>query len=144
MASILVVEDNSEVRLELAEILLEEGYQVKTAADGIQAVSELENHPPDLVLLDLMLPGIDGLSVLKKIKKQNKNIIVIIVSGASDLDLAVETMKMGAFDFIKKPYVAQELLLVIRNALRISYERRELDHLKKRMYERSDKEIENG
>jgi DNA-binding NtrC family response regulator len=140
MASILVVEDNSEVRLELAEILLEEGYQVKTAADGIQAVSELENNPPDLVLLDLILPGIDGLSILEKLKKQNKNIIVIIVSGASDLDLAVEAMKMGAFDFIKKPYVAQELLLVIRNALKISYERRELDHLKKRMYERSDKE----
>ncbi len=140
MASILVVEDNSQIRMELAQILLEEGYQVASASNGEQALSEIQNFLPDLILLDLMLPGIDGLSLMEKVKKEHKNIIVIIVSGASDLNLAVEAMKMGAFDFIKKPYIAQELIMVIRKALNISYERRELDHLKKRVYEHSKPE----
>jgi DNA-binding NtrC family response regulator len=140
MASILIVEDNHVVRNELEQILLEEGYQVVTAADGEQAVTEIDSAMPDLILLDIILPGIDGLSLLEKIKKENKQVIVIMVSGASDVNLAVEAMKMGAFDFIKKPYNDQELLLVIEKALKITYERRELNHLKKRVYEHSENE----
>ncbi|MFC1887894.1 sigma-54-dependent transcriptional regulator [Candidatus Cloacimonadota bacterium] len=140
MASILIVEDDHAVRRELAQVLLEEGYQVLTAGDGEQALLEMEDTIPDLILLDLILPGIDGLSLLEKIKKQYKQIIVIMVSGSSDLNLAVEAMKIGAFDFIKKPYNDQELLLVIRKALKINYDRRELENLKKRVYEHSDDE----
>ncbi len=86
-----------------------------------------------ILIADLMLPGASMGFPDGKSKKRTQNIIVIIVSGASDLNLAVGSYEMGAFDFIKKPYIAQELIMYIRKALNISYERRELDHLKKRL-----------
>ncbi|KQC06293.1 MAG: hypothetical protein APR54_01870 [Candidatus Cloacimonas sp. SDB] len=140
MASVLVVEDEHKIRNELAGILLEEGYQVLTAADGEQALNEIDNYKPDLVLLDIILPGIDGISVLEKIKKQNSKAIIIMVSGSSDLNLAVKAMKLGAFDFIKKPYIAEELILVVRKALQVNYDNRELNLLRKRVYEKTEKE----
>jgi len=137
MASVLIVEDDQSIRNELAQVLLEEGYQVFTAVDGEQALAEINNQPPDLVLLDIVLPGIDGISVLGEIKKNSRKTIVIMVSGASDVNQAVEAMKLGAFDFIKKPFISEELLIIIRKALQINYKSRELSLLKKRVYENS-------
>jgi len=140
MPSILIVEDNHKIRSELAQILLEEGYQVLTAADGEQALEEVNSFSPDLILLDIILPGIDGISVLKKIKESIKDTIIIIISGATEINLAVEAMKLGAFDFIKKPFKSEEILIVIKKALQINYKNRELSLLKKRVYENSRKE----
>jgi len=140
MPSILIVEDNHKIRSELAQILLEEGYQVLTAADGEQALEEANSFSPDLILLDIILPGIDGISVLKKIKESIKDTIIIIISGATEINLAVEAMKLGAFDFIKKPFKSEEILIVIKKALQINYKNRELSLLKKRVYENSRKE----
>jgi len=144
MASVLIVEDNHTIREELTLILEEADYTAYAASDGEHALDIFKNYSPDLVILDIILPGIDGISVLENIKKQNKNVLVIVVSGASDINLAVEAMKLGAFDFIKKPYKNEEILLAVKKALEIKYQNRELKLLKKRLYESNRKEKNMG
>ncbi len=117
--TVLVVDDEDFIRSTIAGILGDEDYDVKLAKDGPEALSAIKGFEPQVVLLDIWLPGIDGIEVLKKIKDQYPDTIVIMISGHGTIDTAVKTIKLGAYDFIEKPLSADKLLIAIGNGLRV-------------------------
>jgi two-component system nitrogen regulation response regulator NtrX len=135
-ASILVVDDESGIRASLLEILREEGWQAAAAASGEECLRALERKPYDLVLLDVWLPGMDGLEVLRRLKEREPAPIVVMISGHGTIETAVKATKLGAFDFIEKPLSMDRTTLLIRHALEhlyLSEENRELrDQLRAR------------
>jgi two-component system nitrogen regulation response regulator NtrX len=114
--TILVVDDEESICHSLKAILSDEGYQVLTAASGEEAVKIVEEEMPQLVLLDIWLPGMDGLETLKAIKKINSKIMVIIMSGHGTIETAVKATKLGAFDFIEKPLSLDKIIILVNNA----------------------------
>ena len=116
-ATILVVDDEKNIRRSIEMICGSEGYEVETAAESAAALQVLASTAIDLVLLDIALPGMDGLTLLKKIKNQWPAVGVIMVSGNATVQNAVEATKRGAYDFIEKPISKEKLLLAIKNGL---------------------------
>ena len=116
-ATILIVDDDASIRDSLKDILTYRGYSCSEAGDGKEALASLHKKQPDLVLLDLKLPRIDGMQVLKQSLERYPNLPVIIISGQGTIQLAVEATKLGAYDFLEKPLEAERTLLTIRNAL---------------------------
>ncbi len=114
---ILVVDDDDAFRMLLEDTLTREEYSVTTAPDGDAAIELIQRHYYDLVLLDIMLPTISGFEVLKFIKDHVPSTKVIMLTGYSDLKLAVEAKKLGAHDFIGKPFMRADLLNTIKNVL---------------------------
>lgn len=114
---ILVAEDKDSMAAMIARTLAEEGYEVVLASNGDEAVKTFVRGRFDLVLTDLKLPGRDGLEVLKQIRKDNPMIPVIVMTAFGSIEVAVEAMKMGASDFITKPFDVDHLILIIRKAL---------------------------
>jgi two-component system, NtrC family, nitrogen regulation response regulator NtrX len=114
---ILVVDDEAEIRRSVRMILEYEGYEVMEASSGPEGVALAERESPDLVFLDIKMPGMDGLDALQRIKSGNESIPVVIISGHGTVSTAVEATKAGAFDFIEKPLASERVLLTIRNAL---------------------------
>ena len=120
-ARILIVDDHRAVREELAFALGYAGYQVLEAADGAAALAAAAATPaPDLVLLDVKLPGMDGLEVLDRLAALHPGLPIVMVSGHGDLDTAVLAVRRGAHDFLAKPVAADRLLLSVRNALSVA------------------------
>lgn len=117
---ILVVDDEERIRQSLTGVLKDEGYEVAQAKDGAQALKQIETDSPDLVLLDIWMPGMDGMETLEKIKAQIPNLPVIMISGHGNIELAVKGTKLGAFDFIEKPLSLEKVLLSIQHALAFS------------------------
>jgi len=117
---ILVVDDEERIRQTLNGILKDEGYEVSEAKDGVQALKQIESDPPDLVLLDIWMPGMDGMEVLERIKGQTANLPVIMISGHANIELAVKATKLGAYDFVEKPLSLEKVLLTVNNALSFS------------------------
>jgi two-component system nitrogen regulation response regulator NtrX len=117
---ILVVDDEERIRQSLNGILKDEGYEVQEAKDGTQALKQLESDPPDLVLLDIWMPGMDGIEILERIKAQVSILPVIMISGHGNIELAVKAVKLGAYDFIEKPLSLEKVLLAVNNALLFS------------------------
>ena len=119
MAKILLIEDEAAIRRVLVKILSEENesYAVEEAADGLEGLEKIKDDDFDLVLCDIKMPKMDGVEVLEAIKKIKPEIPVVMISGHGDLDTAVNTMKMGAFDYISKPPDLNRLLNTVRNAL---------------------------
>ncbi len=117
--NILVVDDNLTHLELLVDILQFHGFIVHSAQNGNNALSVLESQPIDLMLLDLVLPDIDGLEVLRQALAKYPGLAVIMISGQGNIQLAVEAVKLGAFDFLEKPLEAQRVLLTVRNALEI-------------------------
>jgi two-component system, NtrC family, nitrogen regulation response regulator NtrX len=117
---ILIVDDEERIRQSLSGVLKDEGFEVAQAKDGAQALKQIENEPPDLVLLDIWMPGIDGIETLGKMKSQVPNLPVVLISGHGNVDLAVKATKLGAFDFIEKPLSLEKVLLTVNNALALS------------------------
>ena len=115
--TILVVDDDPYIRESLEDILSFEGYHCLTAKDGLEALDYLENNSIDLILLDLKLPRLDGIEVLKRSIAVRPNIPVVMISGQGTIQLAVEATKLGAFDFLEKPLEADRILITVRNAL---------------------------
>ncbi len=111
---ILVVDDESIFRLLLRRILTTEGYVVDAAADGVEAENLLRQQQYDVILLDLMIPEISGIDVLKFIRKRDPSVITIIVTGNSDINAAIECIKLGATDYIVKPIEPEQMLSRIR------------------------------
>jgi len=137
MEKILVIDDSIEL-LELMSALLEDqNYIVYKALNGPKGIELFKDNEIDLVLLDVKLPGMNGIEILEKIKKQKSDQIVIMVTGSADISDAVDAMKLGAFDYISKPFNEDELMLTIRKALKNRYLEREVDLLRKRLYESS-------
>ena len=119
MSKILVVEDESAIRRVLMKILSEESdsYQVEEAEDGLRGLEAIKNKDYDLVLCDIKMPKMDGVEVLEAARKIKPEIPFIMISGHGDLDTAVNTMRLGAFDYISKPPDLNRLLTTVRNAL---------------------------
>lgn len=117
MDKILIIDDDKDMQLLLSDLITSEGYEVITADNGKKALKDLTALSPDLVLLDIKLPGMDGMNVLKEIKKVDKHPIVIMLTGYGDIKDAVQSMKMGAYNYITKPFENDEILLNIKEAL---------------------------
>ncbi len=119
MSRILVIEDEAAIRRVLVKILSEESdkYQVEEAQDGLIGIEKIKNDDYDLVLCDIKMPKMDGVEVLEAIKKIKPEIPIVMISGHGDLDTAVNTMRLGAFDYISKPPDLNRLLNTVRNAL---------------------------
>ena len=117
LISILVVDDEESFLSLLQSTLVQEGYTVDSASDGVAAINKLQLRPYDLVLLDVKMPRVDGVEVLKFAKDHYLDTQVIMLSGVSDLRIAVECMQIGAYTYITKPYSVEELLTVINRAL---------------------------
>ncbi len=114
---ILVVDDEHLIRWSLEQNLKKQGYEVVTAGTGEDALRLVREEQPDLVLLDIQLPGISGIDVLEKIKDHDEDIIVIMVTANSGLENAVRAMRLGAYDYVSKPFNLEELAIVVRKAL---------------------------
>lgn len=119
MARILVVDDEDGIRDVLGDILSDEGHEVRTAADGQEALDVLENTRIELVFLDVWLPGLGGLELLEKIRTSRPDIAVIMISGHARIDQAVKAVKMGAFDFIEKPLSIDRITVTVQKALEL-------------------------
>jgi two-component system nitrogen regulation response regulator NtrX len=117
--TILVVDDEKDIRISLSGILEDEGYQVITAASGVEALEKVRDDLPDLVLLDIWMPGMDGLETLGRIKSLLPHLTVIMISGHGTIETAVKATKLGAFDFIEKPLSLDKVLISVTNALRM-------------------------
>ena len=117
--AILVVDDEESICQSLKAILSDEGYQVLVAGSGEEAVKIVEEEMPQLVLLDIWLPGMDGLETLKAIKKINPEVLVIIMSGHGTIETAVRATKLGAFDFIEKPLSLDKIIILVNNAINL-------------------------
>ena len=120
MKSILIVDDEENIRETLKDVLEDEGYAVFLAENGKVALRILDTHVVDVILLDLWLPEIGGMDVLKMMKERDSNIPVIIISGHGTIDTAVRATKEGAFDFIEKPLTIEHILNVIDHAIKIN------------------------
>ena len=116
-ARILVIDDEAEIRRSVRMILEYEGYDVLEASTGPEGVALAEKESPDLVFLDVKMPGMDGLEALQRIRAASETLPVVIISGHGTVSTAVEATKAGAFDFIEKPLASERVLLTIRNAL---------------------------
>ncbi|MBI5216254.1 MAG: response regulator [Ignavibacteriae bacterium] len=114
---VLVVDDEEALRTVLSGELVNEGYKVGTAADGDEAIAIIKQEQFDIVLLDIKMPKVDGFEVLKFIKKDYPAIKVIMLTAFADLKNAIESKKLGAEDFISKPYDLVDLLTTIERVL---------------------------
>ncbi len=117
--TILVVDDEASICQSLSAILKDEGYQVLVAGSGEEALKSVDSEMPQLVLLDIWLPGMDGLETLKAIKAAHPNILVIMMSGHGTIETAVKATKLGAFDFIEKPLSLDKVIILVANALNV-------------------------
>jgi len=114
---ILVVDDDKEICDILTEMLTEEGYQTFSALSGRLALDTVEKKKPELVLLDIKMPKMDGIEVLKRIKKIDKEVVVVMITGYGSLGTAKEAMRLGAYDYVTKPFDLDSIKVVIRDAL---------------------------
>ena len=115
---VLIVDDEKNIVSSLQEILNDEGYEIVTAEDGLDALEMIQSEPPDLVLLDIWIPGMDGIEVLQAIKTYHPEIEVLVMSGHGTIDTAVKATKLGACDFIEKPFSLNQLVLSVTKALK--------------------------
>jgi len=115
--TILIVDDEESIRQSLSGILMDEGFEVLTAGSGEEAIRLAEEEMPNLILLDIWLPGMDGIEALKYIKTEFPAIPVIMMSGHGTIETAVKATKLGAFDFIEKPLSLEKMILIINHAL---------------------------
>jgi len=114
---ILIVDDEEAIRDSLQGLFEDEGYSVICAASGEEAVARFRKHPVGCVLLDIWMPGIDGLETLSRLKAMDGDVPVIMMSGHATIDTAVRATRQGAFDFVEKPLSSDRLLILIRNAM---------------------------
>ncbi len=117
MSRILIIEDDKAIVDVLKMILEHEGYEIDFAFNGPSGLDKFKKHEPDVVLLDIKMPRMDGIEVLQEIKKINTKPIVIMISGHGNIETAVQTTKLGAYDFISKPFDVDRLKLTIQNGL---------------------------
>src|SRR5260221_4352373 len=115
--TILIVDDEPGVRSALAGVLSDEGYRVETAPSGEACLDRLTRGPIDLILLDVWLPGMDGLATLARLRERQVDSQVVLIFCHGNIESAVRAIKMGAFDFVEKPLSLEKTVLVIRNAL---------------------------
>jgi two-component system, NtrC family, nitrogen regulation response regulator NtrX len=133
-SDILVVDDENDIRELVAGILEDEGYRVRKAANADEALAAIQARRPNLVLLDIWLQGsrLDGLQILETVKEQHAELPIIMISGHGNIETAVTAIRLGAYDFIEKPFNTDRLILVAQRALETSQLRREVRDLRTR------------
>jgi DNA-binding NtrC family response regulator len=122
---VLVVDDEKDIRDASERILTKMGFEVVKASRGDEAIQILPEKQVSIVLLDLKMPGLDGIEVLKRIQVMDKDILVIVITGYATVETAIEAMKLGAYDFIPKPFEPDHLRIVVNRAqekLRLAWE----------------------
>lgn len=137
--NILIADDDPKIRFIISDILSDEGYNIKTAENGSEALALVQKHSIDLLLLDIRMPGMDGMEVLQKINEIKTKPVVIIVTAHGSVQIAVQAVHLGALDFIEKPIEIERLLLSVKNAL----EQKELrdENIKLKAHLKQDVEI---
>ena len=133
---ILVVDDEPEMGWLFSKILGEEGYKVLTACTGQEGITKVKEEMPDLVFLDIRFPGMDGIEVLKEIRRFDKDLLVIMLTGYESVKTAVSAMKLGAYDYLSKPIDNEKIKIVIENALKTRRLTREVGDLQKEIRKR--------
>lgn len=134
--TLLIVDDEPSIVRSMKGLLSDEGFDVLTASNGYEALQMIDNESPDLVLLDIWMPGIDGLETLKEIKSNNPFIQVIIITGHGNIETAVKATKLGAFDLIEKPLSFDKVIVAINNALNFRRLEEENRYLRKKTLEK--------
>ena len=131
---ILIVDDEADIRMLMGGILKDEGYATREAADSTQALHELHARQPTLVILDIWLQNseMDGIEILRQLRAEMPSVPVVMISGHGTIETAVEAIKIGAYDFIEKPFKSDRLLLIIARAIETALLRRENEELKLR------------
>ncbi|MBO0910618.1 MAG: sigma-54-dependent Fis family transcriptional regulator [Acidobacteria bacterium] len=137
MLSVLIVDDEASIRESLSGVLEDEGYQPESAENGEACIELLGRKAFDVVLLDIWLPGIDGLDVLEKIRELENPPEVVIISGHGTIETAVRATKLGAFDFLEKPLSIDKTLILLKNALQAKKLRQENRDLKRQLAPKS-------
>jgi two-component system nitrogen regulation response regulator NtrX len=132
---ILIVDDEADIRMAIAGVLRDEGYATRDAADSDQAVAAIQARQPTLVILDIWLQGsaLDGIEILQRIRAEMASVPVVMISGHGTIETAVEAIKIGAYDFIEKPFKSDRLLLVVARAIEAAQLRRENAELRLRV-----------
>jgi two-component system nitrogen regulation response regulator NtrX len=130
LSTILVVDDEQGIREVLQDVLADEGHRVITVEDGFRALEILEEGTADLVILDVWLPNMGGIDVLKRIRDGWPEIEVVVISGHANINMAVQAVKIGAFDFLEKPLSLEKTITVVENALKMEELKRENRSLK--------------
>ncbi len=128
--NVLIVDDEAGIRTSLKGILEDEGHQVQAAETGEQALDMIRDQEPDILFLDIWLPGMDGMEVLDTLKARRVEVPVVMISGHGSIETAVSALKKGAFDFIEKPLSLEKVVTATRNALEVSRLRLENQALK--------------
>ena len=119
MARLLVVDDESGIRDALVQVFEYEGHEVLAAEDGPDGIALAVDFPPDVIFLDVKMPGLDGLDVLARLREADPSVLVIMISGHGTIDTAVEATRKGAYDFLEKPLDTDRLLVTLRRALQL-------------------------
>ncbi|MBA3949372.1 MAG: sigma-54-dependent Fis family transcriptional regulator [Acidobacteria bacterium] len=135
--SVLIVDDEAGVRAALAGVLRDEGYEVDAVDSGEGCLERVTRRPFDVVVLDIWLPGIDGLATLERLRERRVDAEVVMISGHGNIESAVRAIKMGAFDFVEKPLSLEKTVLVVRNAVR----QRRLEQENRRLRASIDKRL---
>lgn len=134
--TILIVDDEPSIVQSLSGLLTDEGFEVTSAGNGYEALQQIESNAPDLVLLDIWMPGIDGLETLQEIKKKHPYTQVIMITGHGTIETAVQATKFGAFDFIEKPLSIDKVIVAINNALNFRRMEEQNRYLRKKTIEK--------
>ena len=136
--TVLIVDDEESILQSLRGILTDEGFEVISAGSGLAALEKIDELLPDIVLLDIWMPGMDGIETLIKIKESHSELQVVMMSGHGTIEMAVKATKLGAYDFIEKPLSIEKLLLVINNALGYSRLEEEITLLREQAKDKSE------
>src|SRR6267378_3785059 len=131
---ILIVDDEADIRMLIGGVLKDEGYATRDAADSGQALAAIQARQPTLVVLDIWLQGseLDGIGILRRLQAEMPSVPVVMISGHGTIETAVEAIKIGAYDFIEKPFKSDRLLLVIERAIEAARLKRENQELRLR------------
>src|ERR1700749_1469632 len=129
---ILIVDDEADIRMLITGILRDEGYETREAVNSVQALSAIRARQPSLVVLDIWLQGseLDGIEILKTIRRELPDLPVVMISGHGNIETAVTAIKIGAYDFIEKPFKSDRLLLIVERAIEAARLKRENEELK--------------
>jgi len=135
--AVLIVDDESTIIDSLEGILSDDGFEVIHAFNGYEALKKIDSHSPDIVLLDIWMPGMDGIDTLKEIKQHHPSLPVVMITGHGSIESAVDATKSGAFDFLEKPLSIDKVILSINNALNFRKLEEENRYLRKKTIEKN-------
>src|SRR5690606_30647305 len=130
MARLLVIDDEKGIRDALEQVFTYEGHEVRTCEDAPDGIAAAAEHRPDVIFLDVKMPGMDGLEALQRIRSADPRAVVVMISGHGTIETAVEATRKGAYDFLEKPLDTDRLLVTLRRALELKGLTESVAHLR--------------